>query len=120
MKFVLIVFQGTTPAPASPDWARLSATEQQTIYDEYAAVNARPEVTPGLPLGRPDQARTVTVASGATEIAEGTYLGDPSTAAAGFSVVEADDIGTAIEIAAMIPAARLGGAVEVRPVSIYW
>ena len=34
----------------------------------------------------------------------------------GFYIVEADDIDGALEIAARIPAARLGGSVEVRPV----
>jgi hypothetical protein len=34
----------------------------------------------------------------------------------GFLVFEADDLDAAIELAARIPAARMGGAVEVRPV----
>jgi hypothetical protein len=120
MQFVLIVFQGTTPTPASSEWATLSDSEQQSIYADYAAVNARAEVTPGLPLGLPGQARTVTVVAGHTNVADGTYLGDPATAAAGYSIVEADDIDIAIEIASMIPAARLGGAIEIRPVATYW
>jgi hypothetical protein len=33
----------------------------------------------------------------------------------GFYVFEADNLDQAIELAARIPAARLGGAVEVRP-----
>jgi hypothetical protein len=35
-------------------------------------------------------------------------------------VLEADDIGAAIELAARIPAARHGGAIEIRPVATYW
>ena len=34
----------------------------------------------------------------------------------GYLLFEADDLDTAIELAARIPAARLGGAVEVRPI----
>jgi hypothetical protein len=34
-------------------------------------------------------------------------------------VYVADDIDAAIEVAAKIPAARLGGAIEVRPVATY-
>jgi hypothetical protein len=34
----------------------------------------------------------------------------------GHLVYEADDLDAAIELAARIPAARLGGAIEVRPV----
>jgi hypothetical protein len=36
-------------------------------------------------------------------------------ALAGWLVYEADDLDAAIELAARIPAARLGGAIEVRP-----
>jgi hypothetical protein len=35
---------------------------------------------------------------------------------AGFYLLEADDLDAATEIAARIPAARLGGSVEIRPV----
>jgi hypothetical protein len=34
----------------------------------------------------------------------------------GFLTFEADDLDAAIELAARIPAARMGGAIEVRPV----
>jgi hypothetical protein len=37
----------------------------------------------------------------------------------GYLVFEAEDIDAAIELAARIPASRLGGAVEVRPI-IEW
>src|ERR1035441_5237117 len=33
----------------------------------------------------------------------------------GYYLLEADDLDTAIELAARIPAARMGGAIEVRP-----
>jgi hypothetical protein len=38
----------------------------------------------------------------------------------GYLIVEADDVDAAIELAASIPAARHGGAIEVRPVATYW
>jgi hypothetical protein len=34
--------------------------------------------------------------------------------------LEADDLDAAIELASRIPAARLGGAIEVRPAERYW
>jgi hypothetical protein len=34
----------------------------------------------------------------------------------GYYLLEADDIDAALDVAARIPAARLGGAIEVRPV----
>ena len=39
---------------------------------------------------------------------------------AGYFVVEAGDLDAAIELAARVPAARLGGGIEVRPVETYW
>jgi len=35
-------------------------------------------------------------------------------------VLEADDLDAAIEVATRVPAARLGGAIEIRPVETYW
>jgi hypothetical protein len=120
MQFVLLVYQGSTPLPNTPAWATLSEDEQQAIYADYAAINSTPGVTPGLPFGLVDQARSVTVSNGTTQVTDGPYCGDPDKAAAGYSVFEADSIDEAIELAARIPAARLGGGVEIRPVATYW
>jgi hypothetical protein len=76
-------------------------------------------VSPGLPLGLPEKARTVRVKDGKTVATEGPYTG-PTGAVGGYLVFEADDIDAAIELAARIRAARLGGAIEVRPVEKYW
>jgi len=40
--------------------------------------------------------------------------------AGGYFILEADDLDAAIKVALQIPAARLGGAIEVRPVATYW
>jgi hypothetical protein len=120
MQYVILVYQGSTPIPNTPQWATLSADEQQAIHADYATINQMPEVTPGLPLGLPTDARTVTVVDGHAEVYEGPYLRELSKAAAGYSVVEADDIETVVAIAARIPAARHGGAVEIRPAKTYW
>jgi hypothetical protein len=37
----------------------------------------------------------------------------------GYLLLEADDLDAAIELASRVPAARMGGAVEVRPVVEY-
>ena len=50
---------------------------------------------------------------------DGPYV-DTSGAVAGYVVFEADDVDAAIDVAARIPAARHGGAIEVRPVATYW
>jgi hypothetical protein len=119
MQYALLVYQGTTPLPGTDAWEALPADEQKRIYADYAALNKVPGVSPGLPLGLPEKARTVRVEGSKTVVAEGPYMG-AAGAVGGYSVFEADDIDAAIELAARIPAARLGGAIEVRPVETYW
>jgi hypothetical protein len=113
MNFVLLIHQGQTPLPGSPEWEALPADEQKAIYADYAALNATAGVTPGLPLGTPQQAKTVRVDKGATVASDGPYVKDG--AIGGYLILEAQDIDVAIAVAARIPAARLGGAIEVRP-----
>jgi hypothetical protein len=117
MKFVLIVFQGSTPLPGSDQWEALSEEEQKQIYVDYAELNKADGITVGLPLGLPEAARTVQVRDGNVQVKNGTYL---SEGAGGYSVYEADSMEAAIALAARIPAARLGGAVEIRPAEKYW
>ena len=116
MQYALLIYQGTTPLPDSDAWAALPATEQQAIYADYAALNRRPGVTPGLPLGVAEKATTVRVADGTVVVTDGPYA-EP---VGGYVVVDADDIDAAVEVAAAIPAARHGGAIEIRPVETYW
>ena len=117
MKFVLLVYQGSTPLPGSDRWQALSESEQKAIYADYAELNKTEGVAAGLPLGLTDAARTVQVRNGKTHVKNGTYL---SEGVAGFSVYEAESMEAAIALAARIPAARLGGAVEIRPAEKYW
>lgn len=119
MQYALLIYQGTTPLPGSDAWDALPADEQKQIYADYGALNATPGVTPGLPLGVPEKARTVRVEDGKTIAAEGPYMGAAGTVG-GYLVFEAADIDAAIALAARIPAARHGGAIEVRPVETYW
>jgi hypothetical protein len=119
MQYVLLIYQGTTPLPNTPEWATLTDEEQRAVYADYAALNQLPNVTSGPPLGLPEDATTVRVDNGAAIATDGPYV-DVKGAVAGYLVLEADDIDGAIEVAARIPAARLGGAIEVRPAAKYW
>jgi hypothetical protein len=119
MQFVVLIYQGSTPLPNTPAWDALPAEEQQAIYADYGKLNSTPGVTPGLPLGLPHDAKTVRVEHGTTITKEGPYAGEEH-AVGGYFVFEADDIDAAIEVASHIPAARHGGAIEVRPVATYW
>lgn len=117
MKFVLLIYQGSAPLPGSDAWKAVPETEQKAIYADYAALNKAPGVMPGLPLGLPSAARTVQVKDGKPQVRNGTYL---TEGAGGYLVLEAENMESAIALATKIPAARLGGAVEVRPADQYW
>jgi hypothetical protein len=117
MKFVLLIYQGSTPLPGSDRWKALPALEQKAIYADYAEINTTAGVTPGLPLGLPAAAMTVQVRDGRPQVKNSPYL---SEAVGGYFVVEAENVEAAVALAARIPAARLGGAVEIRPAEQYW
>jgi hypothetical protein len=117
VKFVMLIHQGTTPLPGSARWAALSADEQKGIYAGYAELNQTPGVEAGLPLGLPAAARTVQVREGRAQLRNGPFLAE---AVGGYFVYEAESIEAAIALASKIPAARLGGAIEIRPVEQYW
>ena len=116
MKYMLLIHQGAAPTPRSPEeWEKLSEDEQKAVYADYMAINQTPGVTPGLGLDAPETATTVRVQDGKTLTTDGPFV-ELKEAVGGYLVFEADDLDAAIELAARIPAARLGGAIEVRPI----
>ena len=116
MKYMLLIHQGDAPTPLDPDaWSRLSEEERNAVYADYRAINETPGVTPGLGLAEPSTATTVRVQDGRTLVTDGPFV-EMKEALNGYLVFEAEDLDAAIELAARIPAARLGGAIEVRPV----
>ena len=116
MKYMLLIHQGDTPTPRDADaWGRLSEEEQQAVYADYQAINQTPGVTPGEQLADPETATTVRVEDGKTLTTDGPFV-ELKEAIGGFLFFEADDLDAAIELASRIPAARLGGAIEVRPI----
>jgi hypothetical protein len=116
MKYMLLIHQGDAPTPRSPeDWARLSEDEQKAVYRDYQAVTQTPGVSPGLELAPPEAATTVRVEDGRTLTTDGPFVAIKE-ALGGWLLFEAEDDAAAIELAARVPAARMGGAVEVRPV----
>jgi hypothetical protein len=114
MKYMLLIHQGTTPLPGSEQWELLSDEEKGRVYADYKAINETPGVTPGTQMQPPETATTVRVAGGKTLTTDGPFA-ETKEAIGGWLTYEADDLDAAIELAARIPAARLGGAIEVRP-----
>ena len=116
MKYILLIHHGDAPTPRDPEaWARLSEDEQKAITAEWQAISETPGVSPGTRLEKPETATTVRVEDGQTLTTDGPFA-TTKEALGGFLVFEADDLDAAIELASRIPAARMGGAVEVRPI----
>ena len=117
MKYMLLIHQGDAPNPyAADEWQRLSQDEQKAVAGAYQAINETPGVSPGLQLQPAETATTVRVQDGKTLTTDGPFVA-AKEALGGWLMFEADDLDAAIELAARIPAARMGGAVEVRPIA---
>src|SRR3954453_9092893 len=114
MRYMLLIHQGTTPLPGTPEWDALSEQEQGAVYADYGAINQNPNVTPGEQMQAPETATTVRVQDGRTLTTDGPFV-ETKEALGGYLFLEADDLDAAIELAARIPAARMGGAIEIRP-----
>lgn len=114
MKFMLLIHQGTTPLPGTPEWDRLSGEEQGEVYASYQAVNETPGVTPGVRMADPSDATTVRVEDGRPILVDGPFA-EIKEAVGGYLFLEADSHDAAVELASKIPAARMGGAIEIRP-----
>jgi hypothetical protein len=110
MNYLLQIY----PVGAREEFERLPADEQQAIVAEYLEIGQSPGVIGGEQLQPAETATTVRVQNGETLLTDGPFV-DAKEHLGGFLLLEADDLDAALEIAARIPAARMGGAVEVRP-----
>jgi hypothetical protein len=110
MKYLLQNYAGRSVE----EFEQLSEDERQAIVDEYLALRELPGVLSGEQLQPVETATTVRVQNGETLLTDGPFV-DAKEHVGGFIVVDVDDLDAALEIAARIPAARMGGAVEVRP-----
>jgi hypothetical protein len=93
---------------------RRNAHDAETIVGEFLAIRQSPGVIGGDQLQPVETATTVRVQDGETLLTDGPFV-DAKEHLGGYYLVEAGDLDAALAIAARIPAARLGGAVEVRP-----
>jgi hypothetical protein len=109
MQYALLIYSRPGAAEA------LSPDEQAAVHDEYMAVRKEPGMVGGAALHPVETATTVRVQDAQMLVTDGPFA-DTKEIFAGFYLLEADDLDAATEVAARIPAARLGGAVEIRPV----
>jgi hypothetical protein len=116
MKYMLLIHQGDTPTPRDPEaWGRLSEEERGAVFADYQAITQTPGVTSGLQMEPPEMATTVRVQDGNTLVTDGPFV-EMKEALGGYLFFDAEDLDAAIALAARIPAARMGGAIEVRPI----
>jgi hypothetical protein len=106
MKYALLVYD----APSS--WHSLSAEQKHGLHDEYHAVAASPGIIGHYRLGPPKNSTTVRVEEDRILKTAGPRAETRETFRALY-LLESDDHDSVLELAARIPAARTGGAVEV-------
>ena len=110
MKYLMLINQ-----PDARDWRNLSAEQQKEIAAGYQALVQTPGVTPApARMQPPETATTVRVQDGKTLTTDGPFV-EIKEALDGYFIYEGDDLDAAIEVAAKVPAARMGGAIEIRP-----
>jgi hypothetical protein len=94
---------------------QLSDADRAAVFEEYAAVFASPEIRDGNQLQPPVAAVTVRLSDGELVLAEGPFA-EAGEALGGYYLIEVADRDAAVALASRIPALRMGGAIEVRPV----
>jgi hypothetical protein len=110
MKYLLQIY----PGDATTEFDRMSEDERNAVIGEYLVLGQLPAVIGGDQLQPVETATTVRVEDGQTLLTDGPFV-EAKEHLGGYLLVDADDLDAALEIAARVPAARMGGAVEVRP-----
>jgi len=109
MKYALLIYPGR-----AEEYELLSEEEQRSILGEYQALVQEPGVFGAEQLQPAESATTVRVDDGRTLTTDGPFA-DSKEILGGLYLLEAENLDRALDLAARIPAARMGGAVEVRP-----
>jgi hypothetical protein len=109
MKFAMLIY------PKSGSHEALGEDEAKSVSAEYWALRDDPRCLSGAHLQPVETARTVSYGSGEKLITDGPYA-DTKEVFAGYYLFDLSTLEEALEVARRIPAVRLGGAVEVRPV----
>jgi hypothetical protein len=109
MQYALLIYS----RPGATD--DLSAGERDAAHRTYMELKDVPGMVGGASLHPVQTATTVRMVDDAVLVTDGPFA-DTKEIFAGFYLLEVDDLDRATEIAARIPAVRLGGSVEIRPV----
>lgn len=110
MKYAVLIY-------GAPDqFEGIDDEERPAVFEEYLALIEEPGVRGAVRLQPVASAVTVRVRDGQVLTTDGPF---PETKEffAGFYLLEAGSQEEAVEFAARAPAARMGGAIEVRPLA---
>ena len=109
MKYMLLIYPNTS------QWEGRTDEERAAITEEYIAVAQSPETVHSAELQPSETATTVKVQDGSTLTTDGPFI-ETKEELGGYYVIDVPDLDAAIEVATRLPAARMGGAIELRPV----
>jgi len=113
MKYLLLIYE------KEGDWAGLPPKEQEQAMGEYRALSvelaSKGKLVGGHQLAPVATATTVRVRDGKVLSTDGPFA-ETREQLGGFYLIEADNLDEALAYAARVPAARMKGSVEVRPV----
>jgi hypothetical protein len=110
VKYALLIYSAEAP----DRWAAMPEAEQKAVMAEYYAISSEPSVYGGEQLQPAGTATTLSVENGTTVTTDGPFA-DTKEVLGGLYLLEADNLDVALAMAARIPAARMGGHIEVRP-----
>lgn len=110
MKYALLIYS----KPGSHE--ALSEDEYKAVFGEYMTLADDARCLGSGQLQPVETATTVRVQNGKMLTTDGPYA-DTKEVFGGYYLFDADNLDEAIELAGRIPAARLGGAIEVRPLA---
>jgi hypothetical protein len=110
MQYALLIYT----KPGSHE--SLGTEEYESVHREYLAIREVPGVVGGAELHPVETATTLRVTGDQLLVTDGPFA-DTKEIFGGFYLLEADDLDRATEVAARIPALRLGGSVEIRPIA---
>ena len=110
MQYALMIY-------AKPGYAdTLSDAERAAVREDFDALADDARCLLGAALLPAETATCVRVVGGRTLMTDGPFA-DTKEVLGGFALIEAANLDEALELAARVPPARLGGVVEVRPVA---
>jgi hypothetical protein len=109
MQYALLIYSKPGAVEALGD------AERAAIHREYLEIKQEPGIVGGASLHPVETATTVRVQDGRTLVTDGPFA-DTKEVFGGLYLLEADDLDQATKVASRIPAARLGGVIEIRPV----